>query len=371
MISSNIFRTSATKATPFLGILSIGFLAAPQLGAQATSSATTSVVVGTAASADVPVKSIKVGKGLYEIVFNPENNSVYVASAGGRGDSAKATIQIVDAKTMEVKSSIETPANPQYGLGINTKTQMLYGTDTRNGKLIVTDLKTGKQVAVVGDPNQPKAHLRHITVDEEANKIYVSNYSRVASVWIVDGKTNKLEAVIENTGNGTSGIAIDKAKNLLYVSNASANEVGVVDLATRKLVNRFPANGESSIGLEFDPVSRKIFVANQKSNTVTIMHADSGKVTDTVANSEGALSIAINSKLGRAYVANRRAGTVTIIDIATGKAIESVATGSLPQTIAIDPKTNSVFVSNKAKGGPRGSAPVEDPNGDTLAKFEQ
>lgn len=338
--------------------------------AAAQNSATASISVSVIQEPHLEKRSVKVGKGLYEVVSDPDAGLIYVAAAGGRGDST-AYIYALDAATLETRSTIETSRSPQYGLAINRRTKTLYGTNTRGGDVVVTDIASGKITSIIKDPNNPKAHLRQILVDEETNRIYATAFGKVASVWVIDGNTNTLERVIENTGNGTMGIALDKEKNRLYVTNATANEVGVIDLESYKLVDRYPSHGDFPMNLLFDPATRKLFVPHLRSGIVTVMHADSGKVTDTIATGKGALSLTLNPNNNRVYVANREEGTVTIFDANSLEIIADVTTGTFPQTIAIDSKTNTVFVTNKARGAPRGQPPVEDPNGDTVTRIVQ
>lgn len=367
--------TSLTRAHIIAGfIVSLGVSLPISVVAQGASgtlqvSASVTGLKPNSASVSNIVKTVKVGAGVYEIVASPEDGTIYVAAVGPFGEKA-AKIYALDAQTLDVKTTFDVSANPNYGLGINLRTQMLYGSDTRGGTLVVTDIKSGKVVASITDPADPKAHLRDIEVDEENNKIYVSNYGKVASVWVIDGNTNSLERIIENTGNGTMGLALDKSENKLYVTNLNADEVGVIDLNTYKFVDRIPTNGRGPINLVLDKNTRRLFVTNQRSGDVTVINLDSGKVTDTISTGEGALGINLNPNNNRVYVTNRRAGTLTIFDATTLEVLSTLETGTHPQTIAIDTKTNIVYVTNKAKSAGRGKPPIDDPNGDTVNRID-
>jgi YVTN family beta-propeller protein len=316
-------------------------------------------------------KTAKVGAGLYEIVYSEKAKAIYVASIGKRGEQGTAKIYKLDPDTLETQGAIDVSAAPAFGLGLNEKTQTLYASNTRSNSVSAIDLKSGKIIATITS-GQDKSHTREVLVDEEANKIYVSN---MTDVWVIDGATNKFSHLIENLGEMVTGVALNKKKQLLYATNMRADKLSVVDLKTNKVVNSFASGGKTPINVFFEAKSSRLFVVNQGSGELIIMD-ESGKVLQTIATGEGALSVNFNPTRNLIYVANRQAGTTSIIDGGSYKVIASLKTGTFPQTIAIDQKSGKVYITNKAAGGRRGPAdqqqppPPDDPNGDVITIIE-
>ncbi len=315
--------------------------------------------------------------GLYEIVFNPADGDIYVAAIGPRGENVAQIVRL-DGATLAPVSAIDVSANPLYGLGINTRTQTLYGTDTRSGAVSAIDLRTGAVVATIrqGDDHP---HLREIIVDEAANKAYASvvGFSRegqapVASqIWVIDGATNTLERVIDVDTGGLTGIQLDAANNRIFGTGMNANEVVAVDLASGRVTARWPTGTETPINLAFDAASQRIFVASQGgAGGLTVLNARDGAILAQTATGEGALSVAFNPARNEIYLANRRAGTTTIVSGADYSVRANLESGTFPQTIAIDPASGRVYVTHKARGLPRDAAPgtpaPDDPRGDTV-----
>lgn len=298
--------------------------------------------------------------GLYEIVFNPAENAVYVASAGPRGEE-KGQILKLDSRTLGVLSRIEAGAERPYGLGLNTKTQTLYATNTVTGSVSAVDLKTGKITLIKVEGEKP--HFREVVVDEDSNTIYVSIAGKQSSIWVIDGHKNQRSHVLADTGNVTTGMALDKANNRLFVTNMAGNEVAIIDLASRKVVEQFDAGGQGPTNLAFDAKTNRLFVANQKTNNLTILDAKTGALLKAVPTGEGALGVSFNPVNNRVYVANRGAGTVTIIDANSYDVLANLPTGTHPNTIAIDVVTGAAYVTNKAKKMPAGET---DAAGDTI-----
>jgi YVTN family beta-propeller protein len=348
--------------------LTVTAVAAGSLAASAQSAATLPSVG----------KSVKVGAGLYEIVASPSTGTIYVAAAGGRGAGGGA-VYALNGDNLDVVKTIDMAATPPYGIGINDRTQTVYTTNTRNGSVSAIDAKTG-QVKTISSEADKSAHLREIVVDEADNVIYASSYGQMGIVWAIDGRTNEL-SLIQNVGNGTTGMVLDKAANRLWVSNLTANEVAGIDLKTRQVVERFPAGGERPTNLAIDPKTRRLFVTNQTPGNVTVLDLKAGgKLVATVPTGAGALDVEFNPAANLAYVANRGAGTVTVIEGTSYKVLANLQVGSAPNTISIDGKTGLVYVTSKARpGGGRGRGrgqgdapatppppPVEDLGADTV-----
>ncbi len=332
-------------------------------------------VLGMAAEAQTIEEKVKVAPGLYQIVYSPSSNTVYVASVGERGADNAQIIEL-DSDTLESKDHLELPM-PLYGLGINEKTQTLYGTDTRAGNVAAIDLETNEIVATIG--NSDGAHLREVVVDEEANRIYISAVGRgddaADEVWVIDGATNSLSHKIEVDTEQMTGIALDATGNRVFGTGMGADEIVVVDLATRETVERWPAGGERPTNAFYDEATGRLFVTNQGSGTLTVLDADDGTLIESVDTGAGALDVKFDADDNRIYVSNRQAGTVSVVDGETYEIVAQLETGTLPQTIAIDYAGDRVYVSNKARGlgrnAPPDAVPPEDPNGDTVVLIRQ
>ncbi|MET4682102.1 YncE family protein [Brevundimonas faecalis] len=349
-------------------ILRKGVLTAAALAVLATASAV---------SAQSIEKTVKVAPGgLYEIVFNPADNDVYVAAIGPRGEN-RAQVVRLDGRTLETETPVDVSANPLFGLGLNSRTQVLYGTDTRAGAVTAIDLKTGRVLATFRHGDEEGAHVREVIVDEQRNKAYVTivggdagDASRPNLIWVIDGATNRVERTIAAPVGGLTGAALDVAANRLFVTGMGSNEVAAIDLANGQVVGKWAAGGESPTNVAVDAEGRRLFVANQKSGDLTVLNADTGALLQTVKTGEGALSVAYNPGVKQIYVANRQAGTVTVVDADTYAVKANLQTGTFPQTIAVDRATGAVYVTNKARGLPRGApagTPVPvDPTGDVV-----
>lgn len=345
-------------------------------------------------------RTVKAGQGIYEIVFNPADQLVYVASTGefvikenNEFEHRNPAIVALDAQTLDVKKTLDTSGSVPFGLGINTKTQKLYATDNMGANVAVFDVTSGKRVAVVKNGDS-KVTLRQVAVDEGSNTIYVGGMGGYAKgketppkseIWVIDGATNKLKTVISDPLKSVTGLALDAAGGVLYASDLQTNDIAVIDLKTHKILRTFTSGGgkvprfgqpetdkleSDTINLALNGDGTRLFAINQASGTVTVLDPADGKVLHTIKTGHGALSARYNTKTDQLYVANRGDGSVTVIDGKTYFVIAHLPSGSHPQTVAFDPASGAVFVSNKTKGKGWGAAkeapePFE-PGGDTV-----
>lgn len=343
---------------------------------------TLALYAGTALAEPAVLKSAQPGDGLYEVVVSEALGRVYVAAAGSRG-ADNGAILALDPATLEVRETIQLGKDAGYGLGLNDRTGILYATQTRSGSVAAIDLATGKVVATV--KHGEGAHLREALVDEEANRIYVTAFTRgdePGEVWVIDGATNQLAEVIGGLKGGVTGIALDAEGKRLFVTALQSNEIHEVDLGTNKVTRTFPAGGEGPVNADYDAEGGRLFVANQGSGTLTVLNVKDGAVLASIPTGEGALGVRFDPQRGIVYVANRRGGFVSLVDAKELSVTANVVTGSMPNTVAIDEATGRAYVTNKLKSVPRppraegaaqaaGSPPprpplVIDPNGDTV-----
>lgn len=312
--------------------------------------------------------------GLYEIVFNPADRTVLVAAVGPRGENRARIHRLNAGDLTPAGAAVDVSEHPLYGLALNSRTQVLYGTDTRQGVISVVDLASGRIVANIGS-DRANAHVRQVLVDEAANKVYVSEVggrganTNSSRIWVIDGATNTLERMIEVDGVLT-GLALDRAGGRVFSTDMASNEVFVIDLASGQTTHRWPVGSESAINVVFDAEGQRLFVTSQGTGDLTVMSATDGSVIRKVATGAGALSVAYNPDNGQVYVANRQAGTVTVVSAADYSVLANLPTGTFPQTIAVDRASGLVYVTNKARGLPRnapaGTPVPEDPTGDTV-----
>lgn len=318
--------------------------------------------------AQIIAASMKPGTGIYEIVFSEQQHTVYVAAIGTRAER-HAYVFCLNPETLAVTDSIGLPDTPPFGLGLNTRTQILYTSNTTTNSVSAIDLKSKKILATIY-PEDSNAHTREIVIDEIANKVYITDVGREKSrIWVIDGHTHTLEYFIPLKGKTTTGMALDSEQGLMYVTHINTGEIGVIDLKTRRELRSFPSGGESPTNIVLDPATGRLFVASQKSGDLRVLDAASGSVIQVVETGAGALGINFDPVHQRIFVANRQAGTVTVLHATDYTIIANLKTGTYPNTVAIDKKTGAAYVTNKAQSK-KDDPSFTDAHGDLVVKIK-
>lgn len=363
-------------------------------------------ILGAPAHAAGPVveRSAKAGTGLYELVFNAGDGKVYVAATGDWDrrtmTTQGASIQVIDPASLTVTRRLPLGDHPLFGLGLNSRSQILYGSNTVGGSVTALDLTSGQVLATIRDPSQPGAHVRDVAVDERTNRVYVSVVGGFATgqgqdvpqsaVWVIDGNTNTLTDTIRDPVRTAVGLAIDPGANRLYVADMAQNQIAVIDLATHQPLAYYRAYDETAVeiapspftgrrengaqNIAVDTQGKRLFVTNPGSGTLTVLDAGTGRILATVKTGAAPLDVAWNAGAGQIYVTNRGNGddgTVTVLDGASYRIVAQLKTGTYPQTLSVDPASHAVFVSNKARerahDAKADAAAPDDSNGDTVS----
>ncbi len=311
-------------------------------------------------SAPSVAASAAAGPGVYELASDGKG-SLYVAYAGSRDKPGGGLIEF-DATTLKEKRRIALPDAAPYGVGMNTKTGVIYTTNTRAGNVTAVEAATGKVLATISDPLDPKAHLFRVFVDEATNTIYTSVTG--GRIWVIDGKTNAISRIYENIGATTIGLALDRANNQLFAANMGHNQIAVVDLTSGRVVRRINTDGVRSSIVAFDSASSRLFVTNQQTGNLSVIDVKENVVEKVIPTGGGALGVSFEPKQGRLYVTNRQAGTVSVIDSKSLEKIADIPVAGYPNTVTVD-ATGAVFVTSKLK-----SAEGSTPAGDTVSRLK-
>lgn len=314
----------------------------------------------------------QIGKGIYEIVIDPADNAVYVASVGDR-NAGNAHIYKLDPNTLAATDSIHVEQSP-FGLGFNRKTRTLYTSNTTSGSVYAIDVVSKKVLATISNGKE-KSHTREIIVDEGNNLVYVSDVDKSGNIWVIDGKTNTYKYALEDLGVYATGLALDDKKQLLYYTLLGEGKVAGIDLKTKKKSFEVAIDTAASpINLVLDKEKNFLYVADSKKDKVYVIHTEDAKMVKTIDVGKYPVGIELDLKNNRIYTANREGKSVTVIDRNSLEAVKQVPTEGLSNTIKSNPVTGVTYVSNKQvslvnrKGEPTGEQPLA--NGDSVSKIE-
>ncbi len=320
------------------------------------------------------IKDAKVTRGLYQVIYSPASDAVYVTSAVGRPPVRESALVRIDPETLEIEAQATPPeapmparaAPPAGGQDANDTRPALFATygvavDDENGHVWVTNTRQDT-VAVYKQDDlslvkqfEPGAvnHARDVVVDEGRDRVYASS-TMTGNIEVFDSKTlEKLDPiVIESAERGEDfsvmALDVDPESGTLVTVSMTTDELAVVDLGSGEVkVHPLPGAVRAS-GVAYDPKEDLAFVASQETDNLLIVKAATGEVLHDVDTGAGALNVTFEPVSRLAFVANRGAGTITAVGT-DGKVVANIDAGTYPNQLRADGKGN-VWAVNKSRG---------------------
>ena len=118
----------------------------------------------------------------------------------------------------------------------------------------------------------------NLLVNEATNRLYV-NVDGDATIAVIDGNTNTIEAVIPVQSNEEFEFALDEGFNYIYVTSQAANVVYGIDgdpghATTFNAIVETIVVGNGQKSLVVDQLDHHVYVSNELDNTVSIINSD-------------------------------------------------------------------------------------------------
>ena len=170
-----------------------------------------------------------------------------------------------------------------------------------------------------------------ITVDEDANKIYVSNLGS-DTITVIDGATHKPTQIIK-VAQSPQVMRLNPATKKLYITSPVENLVTVIDTGSPAYHTKVLAVGKMPRGLIINEQTNKIYITNSGEGSVSVIDGNQDAVIKTISLSDEGrfpLVIQVNQRKNEVYVANYGGDTVAVIDGKTDTLKQFVNTGRNP-----------------------------------------
>ena len=254
--------------------------------------ATKVVVIDT--EKDAVVGEIGPTPGIHGFAIAPELGKGF-ASAGGENKAA-----IVDLKTLQITSKVDTGANPDAIFYEPTR-QEVYTFNGRDNSSTVFDAKTGTVVATIKLSGKPEFAQE----DAKAGRIY-NNIEDKSEIAVIDVKTHAVVATWPLApGEEPSGLAIDLAHHRLFSGCGGNNMMVMMDSTNGKVLGHVPI-GPGVDANNYDPVTNYAFASSGGDGTVTIAQATSPtdfRVVQTLKTQVGSRTMTLDPRTHKIYLA--------------------------------------------------------------------
>ncbi len=226
--------------------------------------------------------------------------------------------------------------------GIAVAPELNHGLVTcgRENKGALVDLKTLQIISKIETGANPDG-----MIFEPGQKEFYTFNGRGESATVIDAQSGKVVATIP-LGGKPEFAAADVKAGLVFNNLEDKNELVVIDTKTHTVKNRWPiAPGEEASGLAFDKKNHRLFLGCGGSKTMVMMDSESGKVLASVPIGDGVDANAFDPASQLAF-ASCGDGTVTIAKEDGDKlaVVQTLKTEKGSRTMTIDPATHKIYL---------------------------
>lgn len=238
-----------------------------------------------------------------EITDTPGAHGFAIAPELGLGFSSNGRenkSSIVDLKTLQTKSKVDTGPNPDGILYVpGVQEVYTFNRDKNAPSATVIDAKAGKVITTIPLPGTPEFAV----ADIKAGRIY-NNIDSKNLVVAIDIKTHEIVAQWPTApGEGGSGMAIDLQNHRLFIG--CDNLMVMMDSVSGKVVGTVPI-GAGVDANRFDPGTKLAFASCGGSGSVTVAKEESPDkltVVQTLETARGARTMTLDPKTHKIYLA--------------------------------------------------------------------
>lgn len=228
--------------------------------------------------------------GVHGITFAPEFKKGFISN--GKLNN----LFVFDAVTNKILDTIAVGTKPD-AMCYDAYSKRLIVGDGKSNDATIVDVATNKVLATVPLNGKPEA-----SVSDDNGNVYV-NIEDKNEIAVLDIKAMKvIKRYKLGTGEEPSGLAIDKAKGILFVGCGNKQMI-VVDTKTGTIKASLPI-GDHCDGVGFDASTGNAFASNGD-GSLNVIHANSKggySVTDNIATKKGAKTIAVDEKTHLIYL---------------------------------------------------------------------
>jgi len=137
-------------------------------------------------------------------------------------------------------------------------------------------------------------------------------------------------------------LAVDAARQRLYVAELGNNSVGVVDLKERKLLRTLPGFREPQ-GIAYEPSTDTVYVASAGDGSVRLLHAEDLTPAGAIELGEDADNIRIDMSSHRVLVGYGN-GALAVIDPVRRQKIAGIRLKAHPESFQAELQGGRIFV---------------------------
>lgn len=195
------------------------------------------------------------------------------------------------------------------------------------------------------------------TSDEKSLYVSGGHDNRIIRYDVVGGKLNRADIYQLDkpwpVRVGPAGLAVDEARQKLYVVTREDKKLYVIDLKTKAILGKFGMDAEA-YDCKISKSGKDLFITCWGCDQVLVfdLEKNTWKTAIQVGDNPNEMLLTADGKY--MYVCNANDNSVSVIDLSVKRVIETLdaalypnsPSGSTTNSLALDPKTKRLFIAN-------------------------
>jgi DNA-binding beta-propeller fold protein YncE len=207
-----------------------------------------------------------------------------------------------------------------------------------------------------------------MAVNPETNRIYAVDTLNVPyHVVVLNGANNNVVTQIEIDGS-PNGIAVDTARNLIYVSNGTTGQIDVINGSNNSISTSIDI-GVGPGPLAVNPITNRIYVAYNL-NYIAVVNGYSNQVIDTIHDDvdDNPVRLTVNTFNNKIYAATNfnYVSYLDVIDGDTNSVVSALPISGSAHSLSVNPINNRVYVAVAPATGQTGSVVIVNSDTDSI-----
>lgn len=350
----------------------------------------------------------RIGSDVVELAYSARQNAVFVAAPHWE-DEKKSRLLRLHPLTLEVTGEVALTGKG-FGVALDDAAGRIYLTQAFNGAISVVDIQamqlvrqvpmmekvdfaeTFKRLNIPQSRTAPLMpmlqrmgmavdypfRLREMVVDRKNERVFAPGLGLGldSTLVVLNTRTLQPEKIIEGFGYNAVGIAIDPARERVFVSNMRG-QVFVVDTRTLQITATLEVEADQLLNMVYDPAGNRLIGVDQgidrdkarlqhlghaytrrsAGHRVFVLDADTGATLANMPSAEVPIGLWFDAARQRLYVANRGgvrvkegAGALTVYDTGRYTLLQTLPLPPHPNSLAFDAAGGNLYVSVKNDG---------------------
>ncbi|WP_200805416.1 YncE family protein [Pontibaca methylaminivorans] len=232
----------------------------------------------------------------------------------------------------------------------------------------------GADDAGEGDTGGPSVFAVYgIALDDAKDTLWVTNTRQDTVAVYQQSDLSLVKQFDPGTVTHARDVRIDSGAGRAYVSATGTPEVVVFDTETLEPVTTIEikalGRGQqfSAASLSLDPEAKRLYVASLSTDEVAVIDTETNTVEKVfpVPGARSAIGVSHDPETGRIFVAAQGSDNLVVLDGDSGAVIADTSVGAGALNVAFDPVNRLAYVSNRGAG----TIAVTDPDGNIVANL--